>query len=91
MTLPKRHRRNITYDGHAFHWYFPQGRDVDHRSDFHLIVQEVNGKGQVLRLYQESWNEVTPAFVTSAIAEALASGWHPDEPGPPFTLTRPSA
>lgn len=88
MTLPKRHRRKITCGSHDYFWYFPQGRDWDHRSDYHLIVQAAEGCGQVLRVHQATWAEVTPAFVASAIAEALDAGWRPNENGPPFTLVR---
>ena len=89
MALPKRHRRNITCGGRAYHWYFPQGRDWDHQSDYHLIVQLADGEGQVLRVFQPSWPDVTPSFVAVAISEGLDAGWRPGEPGAPFTLTRP--
>lgn len=88
MALPKRHRRRITYGARVFYWYFPQGRDWDHRSNCHLIVQAADGGGQVLRVYQSSWPDVTPSFVAAAISEGLHAGWCPDEQGAPFTLAR---
>ncbi len=88
MTLPQRHRRNITCAGRAYYWYFPQGRDWDHRSNYHLIVQPVEGDGQVLKVFQPSWPDVTPSFVAAVISEGLDAGWRPDEQAAPFTLTR---
>jgi hypothetical protein len=90
MALPKRHRRSITYDGRKYHWYFPQGRDWDHRSEYFLTVQIASGEGQVLRVYAPTWPDVVPAFVATAIHEAIAQGWRPEISGPPFILSRQS-
>lgn len=86
--MPKRHRRSITCDGQDYHWHFPQGRDWDHRSDYFLTVQAANGKGQLLRVFETSWPDVVPAFVATAIEEAISQGWRPEIPGPPLVLAR---
>lgn len=88
VTMPKRHRRSIIWDGLEYYWHFPQGRDWDHRSDLFLTIQLANAKGQVLRVFQESWPEVVPAFVATAIEEAILQGWRPEKSGPPFVLSR---
>lgn len=88
MALPKRHRRQITCGTRVYHWYFPQGRDFEHRSNYHLIVQAADGGGQVLRVFQPSWSFVSSSVVAAAISEALDAGWRPDEQGAPFTLVR---
>ena len=77
MTLPKKNRRNIVVDGHAYHWKFDPFRLWG--NDSFICVQDATGHGPLLRM---QWVGIAlPNHIESAIRYSLSNGWNPTDGG----------
>jgi hypothetical protein len=74
MTLPKRNRRNIVVDGHAYHWQFDPFRLWG--NDSFVCVQDATGRGPLLKM---QWVGIAlPKHIEAAIRFATLNGWRRD-------------
>jgi hypothetical protein len=74
MTLPKKNRRNIVVDGHAYHWQFDPFRLWG--NDSFVCVQDATGRGPLLKM---QWVGIAlPKHIEAAIRFAKLNGWRPD-------------
>ncbi len=81
MSLPKRNRRNAHIDGVHFHWV--KGSRGDNGRGV-VTIQLATGTGS--KLMVDPYGRITDDEVPDAIRFALATGWLPDESGPPFWI-----
>ena len=81
MSLPSRNRRNAYVDGVHYHW-IKGSRDDNGRGV--VAVQHADGTGSKLMI--DPYGCITDDEVPDCIRFAIASGWKPNEPSPPFCI-----
>jgi hypothetical protein len=99
MTLAAKGSRQITVDGVAFRWKV-RGRPTYSQANgwkpLTFVAEHAEEPGALLVVampyaHPDNWMglpaaAVLPGTVASAITQALADGWRPAVPGPPFAL-----
>lgn len=104
MALPKKGSRRITVEGRAFRWSIrpkPTYAQGAFASPMAFAVEAAERPGRALHVKlalprPDNWLEqttspVTPSDVEKFIRRALAAGWNPQEPGPPFEIAERTA
>ena len=99
MTLAAKGSREITIDGVAFRWKV-RGRPTYSQANgwkpLIFVAEHAEWPGALLVVtlpyaHPGNWTDlraaaVLPGTVAEAITHALAGGWRPSVPGPPFAL-----
>lgn len=75
MSLPKRNRQKVRFNGIDFHWV---------KGSRGVTVQHASGKGA--RLMIDPFGPVFYDVIPSAIEFALKRDWEPMQSGPPFWI-----
>jgi hypothetical protein len=99
MTLAAKGSRQITVDGVAFRWKVrgrPTYSQANGWTPLTFVAEHAERPGALLVVtlpYAHPGNGmalraavVLPGTVAEAISQALAGGWRPSVPGPPFVL-----
>lgn len=99
MTLANKGSRRITVDGVVFRWSVrrrPTCCQANGWSPLTFVVEQMGQHGALLTVslpcaHPGNWlrlpsQPVLPGMVATQIREAVAAGWRPLHPGPPFKL-----
>ena len=103
VALTTKGSRPVVVDGVTYRWNVrrkPSYTQMLGHSNLTFGVQRADASGQVLvvdtgqvrpdaAMSADTSAVVTPSRVASAIRSALAAGWTPDKPGPPFRTISP--
>lgn len=100
MSLARKGSRRIVVDQVAFRWAVrrrPTYCQANGWTPLRFVVHRADRPGSVLVVslpyaHPGNWlglpsTAVRPVLVALAVRRALAAGWQPTRPGPPFTLT----